>query len=169
VKQNKLRQLTVTGLLSALALTLSFLEGLLPPLPIPGAQLGLANVTVMFALTTVSFPCAAVITAVKVLFALFRGGTACLMSAAGGTVALLAMSLMRRLLRHRLGAVGLGITGAVAHNAGQWGMALWLLGDAMWYYAPLLLLLAIPAGCLTGITFHVTDPYLKGLTKDQRM
>ena len=163
----RIRSLTAAGLLAALALALSVLEGLLPPLPIPGARLGLANVTVMFALTCVSFRCAAALTVVKALFALFRGVTAGVMSAAGGLAALLLMWLLHRLLSDRLGAVGLGISGALAHNVGQWCIAYCLFGDAMWYYAPLLLILAIPAGCLTGITLHVTSPYLKRLPFDR--
>lgn len=163
MKQRNLQHLTVTALLAALALALSFLEGLLPPLPIPGARLGLANVTVMFALTTLSVPCAAAITVAKALFALFRGPTAFLMSAAGSLAALALMWLTRRLLKERVGAVGLGIVGAVAHNAGQWLVAFLLLGPAMVYYAPFLLLLALPAGILTGLTLHVTAPYLTRL------
>ncbi len=161
MKNDPLRRLTSTALLAALALALSFLEGLLPPLPIPGARLGLANVTVMFALSSISVPCAVAITVFKAIFALMRGGTAFFMSAAGGVAALLLMWLLRRLLGDRLGAVGLGIAGAVAHNIGQWCVAYGLLGPAMLYYAPLLLLLAIPAGCITGLTLHVTTPYLK--------
>lgn len=164
-EQHNLHRLTVTGLLAALALALSFLEGLLPPLPIPGARFGLANVAVMYALTGVSLPCAAGITVAKTLFALLRGGTACLMSAAGGGLALLVMALVWRLLREHISPLGLGILGAVAHNAGQWGVAFLLFGPAMWYYAPVLLLLAVPAGCITGLTLHVTTPYLNRLSR----
>ncbi len=162
-KRENVRRLTVTALLAALALALSFLEGLLPPLPVPGARLGLANVTVMFALTAVSLPSAAAITVVKILFALFRGGMACLMSAGGGILSLIVMWGVHRLLRDRLGAIGLGVMGALAHNAGQWLVAYAVFGTAMVYYAPLLLLLAIPAGIVTGLTLHVTFPYLSRL------
>ena len=113
-QRERVKQLTATALLAALALALSFLEGLLPPLPIPGARLGLANVTVMFALTTGSVPSAVVITVAKVLFALLRGGMACFMSAGGGLLSLLAMWGVHALLRGRLGAVGLGVIGGVA-------------------------------------------------------
>ncbi len=157
------RDLTATALLAALALALSFLEGLLPPLPVPGARLGLANVTVMFALTAVSFPAAATITAAKILFALFRGGMACMMSAGGGLLSLFAMWAMHRLLRDRLGSIGLGAVGALAHNTGQWLVAYAVFGSAMLYYAPFLLLLAVPAGIVTGFTLHVTSPYLSRL------
>ena len=158
-----MKRLTATALLAALALALSFLEGLLPPLPIPGARLGLANVTVMFALTMVSVPAAAAISTVKVLFALLRGGMACLMSAGGSLLSLLVMWVVHRVLRDRLGAIGLGVVGALAHNAGQWLVAYAVLGSAMLYYAPILLLLAVPAGIVTGLTLHVTFPYLAKL------
>ena len=61
-----------------------FLEGLLPALPVPGAKLGLSNIVTMYALTALSLPAALGITAVKAVFALLRGGSAFLMSAAGG-------------------------------------------------------------------------------------
>ena len=40
-----------TGLLAALALSFSFLEGLIPPIPVlpPGAKLGLSNIVVLYA------------------------------------------------------------------------------------------------------------------------
>ena len=45
------RRVAVTGLLGALALTLSLLEGMLPPVPTlpPGAKLGLSNIAMLFA------------------------------------------------------------------------------------------------------------------------
>ncbi len=165
MKKNRSFHVSVIGLLSALAIAFSVLEGWLPAIPIPGARLGLANITVMYALAHLSFPSAAAITAVKCLFALLRGGTAFLMSAVGSLLALLVMWGIRRLCQEKLGAVGLGIVGAIAHNGGQWLVAYAMLGDAMWYYAPLLLLLAIPAGVLTGLVLHVTTPYFNRMQR----
>ncbi len=156
---------SVIGLLSALTVALSILEGWLPAIPVAGARLGLANITVMYALVHLSTPSAMAVTAVKCLFALFRGGTAFLMSTAGSVLALLAMWGMRRLFKERLGAVGLGIVGAVAHNVGQWLVAYAMLGDAMVYYAPILLLLALPAGVITGLVLHVTTPYFNRIQR----
>ena len=58
------RRAALLGLLSALALALSFLEGLLPPLPVPGARLGLSNLVTMYALSALGLPSALAITAV---------------------------------------------------------------------------------------------------------
>lgn len=154
-KQNRTHIVALTGVLAALAVALSFIESLLPPLPVPGAKVGLANVTLMIALLELPFPCAAGVAAVKVLFALFRGGVSCLMSLAGTTLSLVGMMLVKR----TLSPVGMGVFGAFLHNAGQWVIAYLLYGDAMLYYAPLLCLLAIPAGILTGLCVLLTAPY----------
>ncbi len=168
MKKNRSFRISVIGLLSALTVVLSVLEGWLPAIPVAGARLGLANITVMYALVHLSFPSAAAVTAVKCLFALFRGTTAFLMSAAGSILALLMMWGIRKLCKERLGAVGLGIVGAVAHNVGQWCVAYAMLGTAMWYYAPILLLLALPAGVITGLVLHVTTPYFKRIAEENR-
>lgn len=160
----RVHRLTYTAVLSALALALSFIEGLLPPLPIPGARLGLANLVVMFALSSLPLSSAVGITAVKALFALFRGPVACLMSAAGGVVALLTMVLTKRWLHRHFSFLGLGILGAAGHNVGQALMSVVLLGHAMWYYLPILLIMAIPAGAITGLVLNVTYPHLRQIS-----
>ena len=153
------------GLLAALALALSFLEGLLPALPVPGAKLGLSNIVTMYALTALSLPAALGITAVKAVFALLRGGSAFLMSAAGGLLSTLVMALCLRLFRGTMGDIGIGIAGAVAHNAGQWLMALLLIGPAVLAYAPWLLLMALATGMVTGLTLHLLLPAIGKLRR----
>ncbi len=85
------------------------------------------------------------------------------MSAAGGLLSLLSMALLHRLCRDKVSFVGLGLVGAVMHNVGQWGIAFALLGSAMTYYAPFLLLLAVPAGLVTGLVLNILSPYLRHL------
>ena len=168
MKQNRVYQLTTSAVLAALALVLSFLEHWLPPLPVPGAHLGLANILVMYALAQLSFPCAAGITAVKAVYALFRGPIACLMSTAGGFAALLAMALFYKCCRERMSFIGIGIIGAAAHNVGQLLVSVCVLGSAMWYYTPVLLFLAIPTGALTGCVLNVVYPYLRQISIRER-
>ncbi len=153
------KQWTIAGVLSALAVALSALESVLPPLPVAGAKLGLANLAVMVALLTVSLPCAAGVTAVKIGFSLFRGPLAFAMSGAGSVLALVAMALVKRFCRGNVSCISLGLVGAVMHNTGQWLMAYVLLGKAMVYYAPLLFLMAIPAGLLTGFTVSLLQSH----------
>lgn len=157
------RRAALLGILCALAATLSFLEGLLPSLPVPGARLGLSNVVTMFALSApgLGLPAALVVSLAKALFALLRGGTAFFMSLSGGLLSTLVMALAWRVFRRRLSFVGIGVLGAVAHNGGQLGAAMLLLGPALLAYAPWLLLAALFAGAATGITLNVVMPALE--------
>ena len=115
------RRVAVTGLLGALALALSFLESLLPPLPVlpPGAKLGLSNIAVLFAVQSLGLLPALGVALVKGVFAgLTRGGVAFLMSLSGGLLSTCVTFLLSRLKRPRFGLMGLGIAGALAHNTG---------------------------------------------------
>lgn len=155
------RRTALLGLLAALALTLSFLESLLPPLPIPGARLGLSNLVTMYALSVLNLPAALAITAVKAVFSLLmRGGTAFLLSFAGGMLSALVMAAVMRLLRERVSFIAVGILGAVVHNFAQLAAAMALMGTALLAYAPWLLLAALGTGTLTGFVTNVTLPLL---------
>ena len=154
------RRAAMLGILCALAGTLSFLEGLLPALPLPGAKLGLANVVTMFALSSMGLPAALAVTLAKTVFALFRGGSAFILSLSGGLLSTLTMALVWRLWRRHLSFVGLGILGAVAHNAGQLLAAVVLIGPSLFYYAPWLLLMALGTGFVTGLVLNGTIPTL---------
>ena len=154
------------GILAALALALSFREGMLPPLPVPGAKLGLSNLATMYALTSLGLPAALAVAAVKAAFALLRGGTAFLMSLCGGLLSTLLMALTLRLLRRRVSYIAVGIVGAVAHNAAQLAVAMLLLTPSLLYYGPFLLLAALAAGTLTGLTLNIVIPALARLRRN---
>lgn len=148
------------GLLSALAIALSVLEAQLPAPPLPGAKLGLANIVTMYALSSLSLPAALCVCAVRAAFALLRGFTACLMSAAGGLLSILMMAAALRLTR-RLSYIGVGILGAVGHNVGQWLMALVLVDASLFRYLPVLLAAAVVTGTLTGLALNLLLPSLR--------
>lgn len=154
------------GILCAVAVALSFLDGLLPALPIPGAKLGLSNIVTMYALSALGLPAALAVAVVKAGFALLRGGFAFAMSLAGGLLSTLLMALALRLLRRHVSFVGIGILGAIAHNAAQLGVAMLLLDTALLAYAPWLLLMALLAGTLTGCVLNVVMPALARVSRD---
>lgn len=152
------------GMLAALAITLSYLESLLPTaafLP-PGAKPGFSNLANLFAASSMGLFPALCIAFLKACFAgLTRGLTAFFMSLCGGLLSTLIMFL---LLRHgrRLGYVGIGIAGAVCHNLGQLLVAAVLVGNrSVLGYAPVLLVCALLAGTLTGLVFRAVFPAVK--------
>ena len=94
-----------TGLLAALALSFSFLEGLIPPIPVlpPGAKLGLSNIVVLYAAGSLGLPAALFLACLKGGFALLtRGVTAGLLSISGGVLSALVMWLLLQKTRASL-------------------------------------------------------------------
>lgn len=153
-----------TGLLAALALTLSFLEGLLPPLPMlpPGAKLGLSNVVTMYAAGSLGLPCALFLAVLKGGFAFFgRGLAAGLMSLSGGAASTVVMWALLRKTNTSLMVIG--VWGALTHNAAQLAVAWALTSQAVVFYIPALLVFGVLTGLLTGFVLKLSLPPLQKL------
>lgn len=162
--KQKAARVAFTGILGALALSLSFLESLLPPLPMlpPGAKLGLSNIAAMYAAGSMGLPCALFLAVLKGGFAfLGRGLAAGAMSLSGGLLSTLAACFLLR--RTRCSLMGVGVSGALTHNAAQLGTAWLLTSQAVLFYVPGLILFGILAGLLTGLALKLVLPPLKKL------
>lgn len=130
------------ALLVALAMTLSWLESMIPlPGALPGMKLGLANLAVIFALYRLGLREAAAISLVRVMLVSTTFGNAYSLaySLAGAALSLAVMAALKR--TGRFSILGVSIAGAVAHNVGQILVAMAVLGTARlaWYLPPLLL------------------------------
>ena len=86
------------GLITALALVLSYVESLLPPLGVPGVKLGLPNIAIVFALYRLGIKGACVISMVRVflVFLLFGNGAGLAYSIAGAALSLALMTLLKK-------------------------------------------------------------------------
>ena len=160
----KSRKIAVCGLLGALALVLTLLEGMLPPIPglPPGARPGLSNIVTMFAAGSLGLPYALAIALIKGVFAfLTRDVTAGLMSLSGGLMSTLAMWAVWKKTRFSL--LFTGVCGALAHNAAQLCIAVLLTGRAALFYIPAMLLLSIVCGLCTGLVLRLLLPLLEKL------
>ncbi|MBR0311400.1 MAG: Gx transporter family protein [Oscillospiraceae bacterium] len=151
------KRLTRCAVLAALALALSYVEGLFPPpVPLPGVKLGLANIVTLYALYALGAPSALSILLVRVLLgAMFAGNASALIfSLLGGFAAMGTMIALRRF--DRLSVYGVSVGGAAAHNAGQVLAAVLTLGNtAPLAYLPPLLVVAVFSGALTGFVCSV--------------
>lgn len=160
------RSIAFNGLLAALALVLSAVELMLPPLPLlpPGAKLGLSNIVTMYAADAVGLWPALCIAVIKGLFAgITRGATAMLMSLSGGILSTAVIWLLLQIKTKPFGLAGLGVAGALSHNAAQLVVAALLTTPAVLYYIPWLILFGILAGILTGMVLQIIIPLLKKL------
>ncbi len=157
------RQLATLGMLSALALALSFLESLIPFQPgLPGVKLGLANLVIVFALYRMDVHSALLVNAVRILLAglLFSGIFGILYSAAGAAASLAAMAFLLRINRKREQAgksclfsiFGVSMTGGVFHNLGQLIIAILFLSNRnLVYYFPVMIVSGIVTGIVNGM------------------
>lgn len=167
----KARQVALTGLLFALCIALSWLEGLVSPLLglLPGMKLGLGNVAVMYALLFLDPATAAALVALKALFALLtRGVTAGLLSLCGGALSLLVLWGLLRLPWPVTGYI-FSVCGAVAHNLGQLcAAAFWLSAPLALGYAPVLLVVGVVVGALTAMVSRAAFPALRRVLPARR-
>lgn len=161
------RRLTLVGVFAAVTVVLSALESALPALPVPGSRLGLANVAVTAACVLLGPVSGAAVAVIKVLFVLLtRGVTATLMAGGGTALAVTATVLLLPLTEKRFFSyIGVCVTAAATHTVGQLLCATLLLSSAVWSYAPLMLLLAVPTGILTGTVLNLLMPRLHGALK----
>ena len=144
------------GLITALALVLSYLESLLPPLGVPGVKLGLPNLAIVFALYRLNWKDACIISLMRVVLVtlLFGNGAALAYSVAGAALSLSLMGLLKR--TEKFSPVGVSVAGGVAHNAGQILVAMAMLETSrLAWYLPVLWISGTIAGVLIGIVSGV--------------
>ena len=153
----KTQNIAYLGVLTALAFILGYLESLLPSLTgIPGVKAGFANIVTMFALYYPAKPRKGLAFAVLVsIVRIFLGGityngmSAVIYGLAGSTLSITVMFFLRRTRLFSVTAVS--VAGAVAHNAGQLLLALFVLGEAVLYYFPILIISGLAAGLVIGL------------------
>ncbi len=149
MKRTNTKRLTTLALLLSVAMILSYVESLIPPLvAIPGVKLGLSNIASLFALLTLGPLAAVSVSLVRVFLSalLFGNAMALIFSLSGAVLSLLVMIVFSRL--SVFSPVGISILGAVAHNAGQIIAACIVLRTSaiIYYLAPLVI-----SGTLAGI------------------
>lgn len=160
----KPKKLTLIGLLAALAIVLSYVEMLLPPIyaAIPGIKLGLANVVSVILLYTLSVKETALVTLVRVLtVALIFGNFMTLAySIAGAVLSITVMALLKK--TNLFSTVGVSIAGGVCHNLGQILIAILITSTAqIGYYMIFLCISGILSGALIGVVGALIIKYTK--------
>lgn len=153
VKGNLTRRLTTDALLLCVALMLSYLEAIIPIVPLPGMRLGLAQSVVTLAYFRIGRSDAAILSAMRVVLMslLFGSVTSLYFSAAGALLAFFGLWLGERLLCKRCSYIGLGVLCAALHNVGQCLAAATLFGHGLLItYLPALLAVACVTGAIGG-------------------
>lgn len=147
----KTKQITTLALLAAVAFVLSWIDSLIPVSgALPGAKLGLANLSVLMGLYLLGPGPGAVLCLLKILLATFLFGNAFsfFYALAGGVLSYLVMWGLRK----RCSTLFVSVLGGMFHNLGQMMVASVILETAgLMAYFPVLLLCGLGAGCAVGI------------------
>ena len=159
------KKLTLLGLCASLAMVLSYLELLLPPIysALPGIKMGLPNIVIIFTLYRFGVKEAAAVSFVR-LFAvslLFGNTMIFAYSLAGAALSLTVMAILKRI--DSFSPIGVSVVGAICHNLGQTAVAIFLLERIeIGYYMAVLTVTGALAGILVGL---VAAYLLKKLVK----
>ena len=159
------KRLVLLSSLIGIAMILSYLESLIPILDgsiMQGMKLGLSNIATVFALYTLGWPEAILVSALRISlnFFLFPKPDALFLSLAGAALALTAMILLKK--TNRFSTVGVSVVGGVAHNIGQIIAACFILrlSGFVLYLIPLTISGTV-AGVLIGILSGILVKRLK--------
>ena len=150
----RIRKLTLLGLCASVALLLSYVEAMIPPIfsAIPGIKMGLPNVAIIFVLYRYGLRDAALVSTVRLIIVamLFGTVTTFIYSLAGAVLSLLVMAILKKL--NFLSTIGVSVAGGVCHNVGQILVAMILLSTAeIGYYMIVLAFTGTIAGVLIGL------------------
>ena len=147
------KKIAVLGLFTALGLIVFIIENQFPPLFVPGAKMGLANIFSLSALILYGPIEAFAVLAVRtVLGSLFAGNVSMLMySLSGGAVSLVISSLLVYLVYPRVSVMAVSVSAAVAHNIVQYAVYV-LVSQTPGFFAflPYAALIGILSGGIVG-------------------
>ena len=151
------RSLTISALLAAAALMLSYVEFLVPVnLGLPGIKTGFANICVVLALYYLGPRYALAINIVRIALCamLFGSLSSGLYALCGGMVSLAAMILLKK--TEVFSITGVSMAGGAFHNLAQAALACAAASTAkMFLYLPVLLIAGMIAGIFNGVVANL--------------
>ncbi len=150
----KIKRIAFVGVMASLALVLSYLEFLIPPLftAFPGIKMGLPNIVIIFTLYKLGTKEAICVSLVRLICSALLFGSVLTFSysLAGAVLSLAVMAILKRI--DKFSPIGVSIVGGICHNVGQTIVALCIFGRAeIAYYLVVLAISGTIAGALVGL------------------
>lgn len=150
------KKLVRLSLMLTLGLILGLLESILPPLPIPGVKLGLANIVNVVVLYSDGFVESLLLSLARVMIlSIFLGSLLSItfyISLSGALASVTGMSLVYNLFGRDLSPISLSSFGAFMHICAQMLTVSILMNTKdVLYLFPLLSILGVITGIITGV------------------
>jgi len=153
MKHQKNINVAFCGVMAALAISLGYLEALIPfSIGIYGIKLGLANLAILSLLYLTDTKSALAVHLIRILICgiLFGNTVAFLYSFVGGILSFAVMAILKK--SEKFSPIGISICGGVVHNIAQMAVAVILVDELrIAFYLPVLLIAGTVAGTLVGI------------------
>lgn len=165
--RKKTRKIALLGVLTSVALVLSYLEVMLPPIStaVPGIKMGLPNIIIIFVLYKFGLKEAVTVSLIRVfVVALIFGGNIMTLaySVAGAVLSLALMAIFKKI--NLFSIVGVSIIGGISHNLGQILVAIFLFDTIqIGYYMIVLSITGTIAGVVIGIISSILVKKLEKL------
>lgn len=161
------RRMVQLALLVSVGIALHLVENMLPLthiFPVPGAKLGLANITTLLALWLFGPREGLLVVLLRSFLGSLLGGTfltpTFYFSFAGALGSGLAMGVAVVKARERFSPVGISIIGAIVHNISQLLVAVLIIQHwGILVYLPYMLLFALPPGYFNGLVVNYLVRY----------
>ena len=160
------KKVAYLGLMAALAMILSYVESLFPPLftAVPGIKMGLPNIVIIFALYRFGLKEAATVSFIRLITVAMLFGTPLTFaySLAGAVLSLALMALFKKL--DLFSTVGVSIIGGVMHNLGQILVAILVMETAeIGYYMIVLAVTGTLSGAFIGLCGAMLIKYMRNI------
>jgi heptaprenyl diphosphate synthase len=148
------REYVFLALLTAGALVLTILEGMIPlPFIAPGARLGLANMVVLSVIAVFGFKKGLTVAVLKSILVLLVAGNPIgfIYSISGAILSTIVMYLAFKYLNEYLSLIGVSVLGALSHNTAQVFVAAVVLENVkILTYLPVMYIMSLFTGCFVG-------------------
>ncbi len=159
-----LYRVLVFVMLLSMALVLHALEAMLPPpLPFPGVKLGLANLMTVVAVMKLGGRAGVSLALLRSLLGGLILGTfltvGFFLSLGGALASALVVVAALRWMRPGLSLIGISVLGAITHNTVQLilAWAFFVQNGVLFFYLPVLWLLSLISGSITGLVLRTLD------------
>ena len=160
------RKIAYMGILTGLAISLGWLERLIPlQTAVPGVKLGISNIVTLITLYLFGGGYAFAITGIRVLLTgvLYGGVSGMIYGLSGGFLSCAVMIALFKTKKPTV--IGISTAGGVFHNLGQLVIAAVVVNNAgMFYYLPVLIVSGAVAGLVTGVCAYFVILSLKKLS-----
>lgn len=154
MRREQTKKMVLIANFLAIAIVLNIIESMIPIIPVPGAKIGFANVVTLVIIYIYGYKEATAVTVFRILLVgILSGrllGPTFYLGLTGGALALIVMIVIHKL--KMFGIVGVSVLGSFFHSIGQIIAGIFVIGSAaVIAYLPVMLLVSIPAGVLTGM------------------